>query len=337
MLQIAVVGAGINGLTCALRIQEKYKKYRVVLLAKQFTPNTTGDGSAGLWYPFETGNTSSELLCKWGTATYEFLHGLWLEGGLDVCAVPLSFVYRKPRNENKPDWGKHTFGYRQIGEKHLEYLSKRHSQKFVSGHTFTTLIVPPTKLMAHFHKLFEEAGGRTLQVEVSSLEDPILGEYDVVVNCTGIGARDLVPDNSVFSVKGQVTKVFAPWVNECIVDIDGGNYIIPNPEICVLGGVTEHGNYSTDVDEDTSAFILNGCKKMLPALQNVVVVNEWAGLRPGRDQVRLEAEERGGKLYLHNYGHGGSGFTLFWGCSTDVLFLLENYLEKKGIIKKSKL
>jgi len=49
------------------------------------------------------------------------------------------------------------------------------------------------------------------------------------------------------------------------------------------------------------------------------------GLRPGRPAVRLEAERpgvggggAGGRPVVHNYGHGGSGFTVCWGCADEV-------------------
>jgi D-amino-acid oxidase len=38
------------------------------------------------------------------------------------------------------------------------------------------------------------------------------------------------------------------------------------------------------------------------------------GLRPGRTAVRLE---RMGNI-IHNYGHGGGGYTVAWGCASEV-------------------
>ncbi|MFT4843774.1 MAG: D-amino-acid oxidase, partial [Candidatus Azotimanducaceae bacterium] len=45
--------------------------------------------------------------------------------------------------------------------------------------------------------------------------------------------------------------------------------------------------------------------------------------RPYRSTVRLEEESRSdGRRLIHNYGHGGSGYTLAWGCAEDVALLL---------------
>ena len=45
-----------------------------------------------------------------------------------------------------------------------------------------------------------------------------------------------------------------------------------------------------------------------------------AGLRPHRDTTyRLAAETLGGKFVVHNYGHGGAGITMSWGCAHEVV------------------
>ena len=52
------------------------------------------------------------------------------------------------------------------------------------------------------------------------------------------------------------------------------------------------------------------------------VLNTVVGLRPGRPVVRLEIERRGNSKIVHNYGHGGAGVTLSWGCAREVRELL---------------
>jgi D-amino-acid oxidase len=52
------------------------------------------------------------------------------------------------------------------------------------------------------------------------------------------------------------------------------------------------------------------------------VLEQRVGLRPGRPEVRLDVEHPvPGCTVIHNYGHGGSGFTLAWGCAEEVLRL----------------
>ena len=40
-------------------------------------------------------------------------------------------------------------------------------------------------------------------------------------------------------------------------------------------------------------------------------MRDWVGLRPFRPSVRLEREMLGVQSVVHNYGHGGSGITVF--------------------------
>jgi len=61
----------------------------------------------------------------------------------------------------------------------------------------------------------------------------------------------------------------------------------------------------------------------LPGMSGRQVLDVLVGLRPGRPTVRLEAEQCGDSLVVHNYGHGGGGFTLSWGCAEEVLALIQ--------------
>jgi D-amino-acid oxidase len=52
------------------------------------------------------------------------------------------------------------------------------------------------------------------------------------------------------------------------------------------------------------------------------VIEHQVGLRPVRGGVRLEEEALDGARVIHNYGHGGSGVSLSWGCARAVEALL---------------
>lgn len=62
MRKVAIVGAGVVGLSCAVKIAESDANVEVFLLSDKFSPDTTGDGSAGLWGPYLIGNTSSDKI-----------------------------------------------------------------------------------------------------------------------------------------------------------------------------------------------------------------------------------------------------------------------------------
>jgi D-amino-acid oxidase len=145
----------------------------------------------------------------------------------------------------------------------------------------------------------------------------------VVVNCTGIGARSLVPDPSVVPVRGQVVVVENPGIGEFYLDHgDHGAdyvYLFPHGDVVVLGGTAYEGASDLAPRPEVSQRILRDCAAVFPSLRGARVVAERVGLRPVRPEVRLEAEELpGGRVLWHNYGHGGAGVTLSWGCAAEL-------------------
>ncbi|RVE42599.1 hypothetical protein evm_012768 [Chilo suppressalis] len=313
MVKIVVIGAGINGLACAVKIQEHFKSSDVLLISREFSPNTTGDGSGALWYPYLCGATPQHLLNKWGSVTYRFLHELWLQGGLNICAIPIYCLYREGVDQPNPKWASNVFGYQTLKEQELKYYNQLHNNQYSAGTRFTTFVLHSTTFLKYLKERFERANGKLLVGHVTSLQDPLLIGYDVIVNCVGLGARDVVPDKAVFPIRGQVSRVIAPWINQVIINEASGNYVIPNAETCVLGGTHQENDFNTNVDEQDKKFITEGCQEMFPGLQHARTVKHWVGLRPGRHEIRLEAEEQRGKLIVHNYGHGSLFcLLLFW-------------------------
>lgn len=78
-------------------------------------------------------------------------------------------------------------------------------------------------------KRFEKHGAKIVQQKIESLqkfsED---NEYEVVINCTGLGSQQAIGDATMYPVRGQVSRVKAPWLYYVLLDeSDDGNYIIP--------------------------------------------------------------------------------------------------------------
>ncbi|GGK88588.1 FAD-dependent oxidoreductase [Mangrovihabitans endophyticus] len=144
-----------------------------------------------------------------------------------------------------------------------------------------------------------------------------------VVNCTGAGARELVRDDTVTAVRGQVVVVENPGITEFFVD-DGDPpvYWFPHGGTVLLGGTAQHDVVDTTPDPDTAAAIVARCARVEPRFAGARVVGHRVGLRPTRPTVRLEAERLGDSLIVHNYGHGGAGVTLSWACAAEAAALL---------------
>ncbi|WP_436790744.1 FAD-dependent oxidoreductase [Yinghuangia sp. YIM S10712] len=64
--------------------------------------------------------------------------------------------------------------------------------------------------------------------------------------------------------------------------------------------------------------IIRRCTAYAPALRESRVLEYRVGLRPVRPEVCLVEEDASPGRLLHNYGHGGAGFTLSWGCAAEI-------------------
>ena len=95
-------------------------------------------------------------------------------------------------------------------------------------------------------------------------------------------------------------------------------YVIPRRDELVLGGCSQPvaPGHEPTLDPDISARIVRQARALGLAIGDVRL--ERVGLRPYRREVRLEREGR----VIHNYGHGGAGFTLCRGCAEDVAALV---------------
>jgi D-amino-acid oxidase len=159
-------------------------------------------------------------------------------------------------------------------------------------------------------------------VRFEKLED-VDTEFELVINCAGIGARELVQDTDLEPHRGQVAIVpKIESLSAAIVCDDAPlMYAIPRAKDCVFGGTNDLSDDQA-ADPATTQRIVAECSRVLN-INKPRVLAERVGLRPFRKSgVRVERDHLAdGRAVIHNYGHGGAGFTLSWGCAREVLEL----------------
>jgi D-amino-acid oxidase len=162
---------------------------------------------------------------------------------------------------------------------------------------------------------------------VRSLDDVVAGgATPIVVNCAGLGAGELTGDDSVRPMFGQHVVLTNPGLRQLFVDMhDGDEWVcyFPHPQRVVCGGISIPDRWDTAAEPEVSDDILRRCRAIEPRLGAAEVIETITGLRPYRPSVRVEAERLGPGWCVHNYGHGGNGVTLSWGCARDVVRLVE--------------
>ncbi|KAG5884953.1 hypothetical protein JTB14_026551 [Gonioctena quinquepunctata] len=334
MVRVAVVGCGVIGVTSALAIQKRIKDAEVTIFAKEMTPNTTTDIAGGLWEPYLLEDTPPEKVANWSKATYDYLLELWKTGKAGEAGICLQPVTTATDQEGfrSPEWLKYTLGYTEFSEERLASFSERYRVKFTWGVTFTNFLWEGNTLLPFLKKEFIENGGEVVSKTIGNLQE--LNGYDVVVNCTGLGAKELVGDLNVKPIRGQIIKVKAPWVfHSYLMVSEKCGYVLSNKNFTILGGTRQQHNYSTEVNEMDKRDIWRNCSELLPSIKSAEVIEHQVGLRPARNKVRLEAEIKSRKetnaslKIVHNYGHGGAGITLSVGCAAEAADIVEKLLK----------
>ncbi|NJC71622.1 FAD-binding oxidoreductase [Planosporangium thailandense] len=129
-------------------------------------------------------------------------------------------------------------------------------------------------------------------------------------------------DVSVIPIRGQLVVVENPGISEFFSEDTGLSpdllYFYPQGETLLLGGTAQPGTWNREPDPLVAAAIVARCTEIAPFLRDAPIIEHRVGLRPSRPAVRIEEQQVSDIRVIHNYGHGGAGVTLSWGCATEV-------------------
>jgi D-amino-acid oxidase len=297
MARAIVVGAGVVGLSCAVRLLEA--GHRVDVLARDLPLETTSAVAAAIWYPYRA--LPQERVVAWSGASYAEFVGLAGEDGTGVRMVTGTEVFA----ERQPDpWWRSA----------VPSLDRETAlpEGFRDGWTFVTPLVEMPVYLRWLTERVEALGGTVTRLNLSGMP-----EGELVVNCAGLGSRLLAADRSVVPVRGQVLTVEQVGLDRWWLDAAGPTYVVPRSGDIVVGGTDEEGDWSRTPSAETAGAILARAIRLVPALEGARVLRHKVGLRPVRPAVRVE---RSGDV-IHCYGHGGAGVTLSWGTADEVVAL----------------
>ena len=316
---VAVIGAGVSGLTCGVLFAGR--GFAVKILADQIGTQTTSGAAGALWFPYDA--EPADKVIPWALATYKVLVELTKDPSCGVSMIELRQYCRTGKIE-APDWAS-SFSPVILSENASPARAEGSLNRsvFRSGFSLRVPLMDTTIYLDYLASRFQKAGGEIKGgVRFDKLED---SDSDLVINCAGIGARELARDPDLEPHRGQVAIVPKPDnLNSAIVCDDAPlMYVIPRTNDCVFGGTNDVSD-NLNPDLKTTKAIVAECSRVLE-MDSPRILRERVGLRPFRKSgVRLEKEKlHDGRTVIHNYGHGGSGFTLSWGCAREVLGLFE--------------
>ena len=300
---VAIVGAGVAGLTCGVLFAERNR--RTVIFAREI--GTASTAAVAVWCPYDTGPVEKTI--PWALETYAVLHELARDPGTGVSMIELR-KFSRAGDMEIPEWVRSLGGGR---------VRSDIPAAFVSGFAVPVPLMDTTIYLDYLVQRFGAASGRLeLNRRLGSLEE-VDPRFDLVIHCAGIGARTLANDSDLEPHRGQVALVEKLDLSGAIVSDDPPlMYAIPRRRDCVFGGTNET-SANEAVDPAVTASLVAECSRVLE-IAAPTVIGERVGLRPfRRSGVRVESGRlRDGRQVIHNYGHGGSGFTLSWGCAREV-------------------
>ena len=298
MGRVIVVGAGVVGLTCAVRLLEA--GHRVDVVARDLPLETTSAVAAALWYPYRA--LPQDRVTAWAATSYAVLADLARDERTGVRMLTGTEVLRTPQPD--PWW-----------RPAVPSLDRETALPpgYADGWTFVSPVVDMPVHLRWLTTRIEELGGTLTRMNLSALP----AEGALVVDATGLGARHFGVDPSVTPVRGQVVVLEQVGLERWTLDADGPTYVVPRSREIVVGGTAEEGEWSRTPDPSTAEAVLHRATALVPELEGARVLRHKVGLRPVRPVVRLE---RVGDV-IHTYGHGGAGVTLSWGCAADVVGL----------------
>jgi len=302
-VEITVVGAGVIGLTTALALEERGHTVRIVAAASGVA--TTSAVAGAIWFPYRVGPPGK--VAVWAAHTRR-----WLESLAQDTAAGIDLVtgYEITSGDALPWWAAAV----DVARAPAPVTGEPVAWRFAAPRVEPSLFLP--WLMAKLR-------GR---IELRAVRDLAAEPGDAIVNCTGLGARELTGDDALVPLFGQIAIAEVGAADRATTvtddrDPDALFYVIPRRDELVLGGCSLPWPPGTEpaIDPALTTRIAKHAASLGVAIGPIR--SERVGLRPFRPEVRLERDPRDPRI-IHNYGHGGAGFTLCRGCADDVAQIL---------------
>ncbi|MDO0910146.1 FAD-dependent oxidoreductase [Streptomyces sp. DT2A-34] len=301
---VVVVGGGVIGLTTALVLAERGARVRV--WTRDPVEATTSAVAGALWWPYRI--EPCALARAWALRSLDVYEEL--AAGSEPTGVRMvEGVLGEASLDEADAWA----------TARLPGLRATTAEEYAGSGLWARLpVIDMATFLPWLRDRFLKTGGA---IETRSVSGFAEVEAPVVVNCTGLGARELVPDASVRPVRGQLVVVENPGIRTWLTSTDADGemaYFFPQPGRLLLGGTAVEDDWSPEPDPGVAEAIVRRCAVLRPEIAGARVLAHRVGLRPVRDAVRLEREALpGGRVLVHNYGHGGAGVTVAWGCAEE--------------------
>ncbi len=305
--KVIVLGSGVIGLSSAILLQES--GFEVEIWSKQTTPNTTSDVAAAFWLPFNA--EPRDKVLPWSKSTFEYAQANLITDISSGC-VTAPFLQLANTSSKMPWWADIV--------PNLKTVTDGLPGKYSNGFEFTTILFDSSIYMDYLVNMFLKQGGTFKSKVITSVDELPDG---VVVNCLGLGAKEVFSDAELYPIRGQVLVAEKNGFNKIVLDPEKQMLIVPRKNDIIIGATVQDNDNDLEVRKADKDRMLDSVIDTFPDFQ-WKIAGAKVGLRPARSSIRLEVEIIGNNKIVHNYGHGGSGYTVSWGCAKDVVDLVNS-------------
>ena len=305
-MKITIVGAGISGLATAYVLA---KEHTVKIIAKSFTPDITSNRAAAFWFPYHIRNDERGI--HWCKHSYEVYENFSKDPSCGVSMQKLLKVVRNGVQEEEMTW----FSFMPEGCYRI-LAGQEIPEGYAIGYDIRVPVIETQIFLPWLMNELKQMNVIIEQKEIRSFEE--IDDADIIINCSALGAQQLCNDKELIPIRGQVGLLAPKSDLPVFLDNELPLYIVPRKDAIIVGGTYEAGVTDTTTEPATIGRLLGNAYKVFPDLKYQKVLGSWAGIRPYRPLIRVEKEGH----IIHNYGHGGSGFTVGWGCAEEVALLI---------------
>lgn len=315
---ISIIGAGVSGLSVGVWLAKC--GFPVTIWCKPNDARMVSPKAGAIWLPYQA--KPQAFINELAMTTFAILEQMATSApNCGVAMVEAQLLFKKASDISRVPY----LGFLKSNGKAV----KPKQPGYQSSYLVTVPFIDTTLYLPFLKQAFLNAGGTIEHKELRSLKC-LKPRSSFLINCSGLGARELVNDSHVFPIRGQVIRT-TKWSDTVFLIDDSDEslpgYIFSRAHDCLLGGTAEVGEEDLTPSEVVHTAIYERCKKMDPGLETAQILEDAVGLRPGRHQLRLEAASQHSQdmKIFHNYGHGGSGFTISWGCAKHIVsWIAEN-------------
>jgi len=256
---VAVIGAGVMGLTTARLIKEA--GLPVTIYTAELPPNTTSSLAGGQWGP--TGHyREAAVTPEWREQYKAALAISWARfqkmdaGRYGIRWLP---TYTEADRVASPGLEPYYSRSRLLGQ-------AEHPFSISNLAVYRTMYVEVGRYLAELAADFLRAGGRMQVRRFANPVDVMQLPERLIFNCTGLGARLLFGDEELDPIRGQIVMLAPqPEVQYAYTLPDG--YMFPRGDGIVLGGTFERGVWDTTPDPATIAGIIEAHRSVFATVR----------------------------------------------------------------------